>query len=81
MEEKIRLFYGAAENQTDVMVRNILGQGIDIHLLGLRQLSRENGCTDGIALFDEDPSYKDVNHFALSTSQVTSLRERKNENK
>lgn len=68
-EERIGLFYRAAENQTNVMVNNILGQGIDIHLLGLRELSREHHCPDGIAVFD-DPSYKDINHFSLSTSQV-----------
>lgn len=71
VEEKIRLFYRAAENQTDVMIKNILGQGIDIHLLGLRQLARQSDCAEALAVF-EDPSYGIINHFALSTSQVTS---------
>lgn len=69
MEEKIQLFYRAAEHQTDVMIKNILGQGIDIHLLGLRQLARQSGCPEATAVFD-DPSYQIINHFALSTSQV-----------
>ena len=49
------------------MVRNILGQGIDIHLLGLRQAAVEN---DFEAEIFQDPSYAAINHFALSTSQV-----------
>lgn len=51
------------------MVKNILGQGIDIHLLGLRELARHSGVPEALAVF-EDPSYKDINHFSLSTSQV-----------
>jgi len=35
------LFRTAVERQTDVMVQNILGKGIDIPLLGLREASRE----------------------------------------
>jgi choline O-acetyltransferase len=69
MEEKIRLFYGAAENQTDVMVKNILGQGMDIHLLGLRQLARSIKTAKAMEVF-EDPSFDTIHHFALSTSQV-----------
>lgn len=68
-EENVRLFYQAAQHQTDVMIRNILGQGMDIHLLGLRQLARQSGCRDAIAVFD-DASFEKINHFALSTSQV-----------
>ena len=77
-QDKTRLFYQAAEYQTDVMVRNILGQGIDIHLLGLRQLARQTPCPDGLALF-EDPSYSDINHFSLSTSQVSNKRRNETE--
>lgn len=49
------------------MVDNILGMGIDIHLLGLKQAARENAmpCT----IFEDD-SFRVANHFALSTSQV-----------
>lgn len=67
MEDKIKLFYKAAENQTDVMVRNILGQGIDNHLLGLRQLAKT---IDNASDVFQDPSFQIVHHFALSTSQV-----------
>lgn len=69
IKEKIELFYQAAQHQTDVMIKNILGQGIDIHLLGLRQLARETACPEAKLVF-EDPSYKIIHHFALSTSQV-----------
>ncbi|XP_045036308.1 choline O-acetyltransferase isoform X1 [Daphnia magna] len=68
-EEKIQLFYRAAENQTDVMIKNILGQGMDIHLLGLRQLARSIKTDEALAVF-EDPSFDIVHHFALSTSQI-----------
>lgn len=50
------------------MVQNILGNGIDIPLLGLREASREvEG--DLHELFT-DESYKIANCFLLSTSQV-----------
>nr|CAG4650892.1 EOG090X04D9 [Simocephalus serrulatus] len=69
VQEKIQLFHKAAQHQTDVMIKNILGQGIDIHLLGLRQLARETDCPEAKALF-QDPSYNVIHHFALSTSQI-----------
>lgn len=66
MEE---LFRKAVIRQTDIMVQNILGNGIDIPLLGLREASRE---VDGDfhELFT-DESYKIAQCFMLSTSQVT----------
>lgn len=53
------------------MVQNILGNGIDIPLLGLREASRE---VEGEyhELFN-DESYKIAQCFMLSTSQVTTL--------
>ncbi len=69
MAERIRLFYKAAENQTDVMIRNILGQGMDNHLLGLRQLAKNVDADEAAAVF-QDPSFQTIHHFALSTSQV-----------
>lgn len=66
------MFYRAAENQTDVMIKNILGQGMDIHLLGLRQLARSIKTDEALAVF-EDPSFDIVHHFALSTSQVKTI--------
>lgn len=50
------------------MVDNILGQGIDIHLLGLREMAKDLGeLTPDIF---QDEVYRIANHFALSTSQV-----------
>ncbi|XP_050423974.1 choline O-acetyltransferase [Adelges cooleyi] len=65
--EKMQLFETAVKKQTDIMIDNILGMGIDVHLLGLRQAARENAlsCT----LFEDD-SYRIANSFALSTSQL-----------
>lgn len=49
------------------MINNILGMGIDVHLLGLKQVARENAIPCPIF---EDDSFRVANHFALSTSQV-----------
>lgn len=65
--EKLQLFDAAVKKQTDIMIDNITGMGIDVHLLGLRQAARENAIT--CPLFEDD-SYRIANHFALSTSQV-----------
>ncbi|XP_054258688.1 choline O-acetyltransferase-like isoform X1 [Macrosteles quadrilineatus] len=65
--EKLKFFDEAVKSQTDIMVANILGQGIDIHLLGLREQGKEMGLQ--LELFS-DEAYKIANHFALSTSQV-----------
>ncbi|XP_050534663.1 choline O-acetyltransferase [Daktulosphaira vitifoliae] len=65
--EKLQLFEKAVKKQTDIMVDNILGMGIDIHLLGLRQAAKENGLP--CPLFEDD-SYRIANNFALSTSQL-----------
>ena len=66
--EKIRKFQAAVEKQTSVMVDNILGEGIDIHLLGLRQQAVE--CSMDVPGIFLDETFKVANHFALSTSQV-----------
>lgn len=50
------------------MVENILGQGIDIHLLGLRELAKELG--EPVPDIFADEAYKILNRFGLSTSQV-----------
>lgn len=53
------------------MVKNILGRGVDIPLLGWREASKEvEGHTH--ELFT-DESYKIANCFLLSTSQVLHL--------
>ncbi|XP_046865290.1 choline O-acetyltransferase [Drosophila willistoni] len=62
------LFRCAVARQTEVMVKNILGNGIDIPLLGLREASLEvNG--EMHELFT-DETYKISQCFLLSTSQV-----------
>lgn len=61
------------KKQTQIMVDNILGQGIDIHLLGLREAARElTGGTPPIFL---DETYRIANRFALSTSQIYTKEE------
>ncbi|KAL1460103.1 hypothetical protein WDU94_012041 [Cyamophila willieti] len=49
------------------MKENIQGEGIDLHLLGLRQAALENNIP--AELFN-DPAYKMSQYFKLSTSQV-----------
>ncbi|XP_034127226.1 choline O-acetyltransferase [Drosophila guanche] len=62
------LFRCAVARQTEVMVKNILGSGIDIPLLGLREASVE--VTGEMAELFTDESYKISQCFLLSTSQV-----------
>lgn len=68
-KEKLRLFRLAMQAQTDLMVQNILGNGMDCHMLALKQIARDNNlCIPELFL---DSSYQLSNHFNLSTSQVT----------
>lgn len=62
------LFRCAVARQTEVMVKNILGSGIDIPLLGLREASVE--VTGEMHELFTDESYKISQCFLLSTSQV-----------
>ena len=62
------LFRCAVARQTEVMVQNILGNGIDIPLLGLREASRE--VTGDLHELFTDESYQISQCFLLSTSQV-----------
>lgn len=55
------------------MVQNILGQGVDIHLLGLREACNDKG-VQMTELFTDD-SYKISQCFLLSTSQVQGVAE------
>lgn len=64
------LFRCAVARQTEIMVQNILGYGIDIHLLGLREACRERGPMH--ELFT-DESFRIANCFLLSTSQVSRI--------
>ncbi|KAG5899423.1 hypothetical protein JTB14_033616 [Gonioctena quinquepunctata] len=71
-EKKMILWNAAVAAQTSEMVDNILGQGIDIHILGLREAARETSPTAATPLpqLFIDPSYRIVNKFLLTTSQV-----------
>ncbi|XP_044760745.1 choline O-acetyltransferase [Coccinella septempunctata] len=72
-EEKLKLWNEAVMQQTREMVDNILGQGIDIHLLGLREAARETSPHANYPLPEifTDGSYRLANKFLLSTSQVS----------
>ena len=68
--ERIKeLFDLAVQRQTKEMNDNIYGQGIDNHLMGLRYAAKEAG--EPIPEIFTDEAYAIVNHFALSTSQVS----------
>jgi len=68
VQQKLQFFDEAVKKQTEIMVENILGQGIDIHLLGLRELAKDLG--EPLPDIFQDEAYRTANHFALSTSQV-----------
>ncbi|KAJ8935837.1 hypothetical protein NQ314_012615 [Rhamnusium bicolor] len=72
-EKKLLLWNEAVIAQTTEMVENILGQGIDIHILGLREAARETSPTAATPLPNlfTDPSYRIANKFLLTTSQVS----------
>ncbi|XP_011505793.1 PREDICTED: choline O-acetyltransferase [Ceratosolen solmsi marchali] len=68
--QKIKeLFNKAVQRQTKEMLDNIIGQGIDNHLMGLRYAALENG--EPIPEIFNDEAFKIIQHFALSTSQIT----------
>ncbi|XP_060527166.1 choline O-acetyltransferase-like isoform X1 [Cylas formicarius] len=71
-DKKMLLWDDAVRQQTEEMVDNILGQGIDIHLLGLREAAKDTSPTAASPLPEifTDPSYRLANRFLLSTSQV-----------
>lgn len=65
------LFQKAVKRQTEIMISNILGNGVDIPMLGLRE-----GCREVEGELHElftDESYAIANDFLLSTSQVRSF--------
>jgi len=68
-EDRRKLFEHAMKKQTKVMIDNILGNGLDVPLLGLREGVKEAGLWDHQDLFTHE-SYGKVNTFTLSTSQV-----------
>ncbi|KAI4472564.1 hypothetical protein M0802_016698, partial [Mischocyttarus mexicanus] len=63
------LFDLAVQRQTKEMNDNITGRGIDNHLMGLRYAGKDTG--EPIPDIFTDEAYRIINHFALSTSQVT----------
>ncbi|XP_078047041.1 choline acetyltransferase isoform X3 [Augochlora pura] len=63
------LFDLAVQRQTKEMNDNINGQGIDNHLMGLYYAAKEAG--EPVPRIFSDEAFGIVNHFALSTSQVT----------
>ncbi|XP_065216722.1 choline O-acetyltransferase-like isoform X1 [Planococcus citri] len=67
-EKKLQLFHAAMKKQVEIITENITGQGIDIHLLGLRQTAKDYLINAEIF---EDEAFAIANHFSLSTSQVT----------
>lgn len=68
-EHLLELFQMAVARQTDIMVMNILGHGVDIPLLGLREACKELNNGELCELFT-DESYQISQCFLLSTSQV-----------
>ncbi|KAJ0177545.1 hypothetical protein K1T71_006418 [Dendrolimus kikuchii] len=68
-QKKLELFEEAARKQTAIMEANILGRGIDNHLLGLREAARET-LGELPPLFKDD-TYTQMFQFKMSTSQVT----------
>ncbi|KAJ8670744.1 hypothetical protein QAD02_002003 [Eretmocerus hayati] len=63
------LFDLAVQRQTKEMMDNITGYGIDNHLMGLRYAAEEAG--EPVPDIFNDEAYKITQHFALSTSQIT----------
>lgn len=61
------------KKQTEITVENILCEGIDIHLLGLREAAKDTSPTAAHPLPEIflDESYRIANQFLLSTSQVS----------
>ncbi|XP_076636952.1 choline acetyltransferase isoform X2 [Colletes latitarsis] len=73
-QERIKeLFDLAVQRQTKEMNDNITGQGIDNHLMGLCYAAKEAG--EPVPDIFADEAYGIINHFALSTSQVTTKNE------
>jgi choline O-acetyltransferase len=70
-QKKLELFEEAARKQTAIMEDNILGRGIDNHLLGLREMARE--LLGELPPVFADSTYKQMIEFKLSTSQVRFL--------
>ncbi|KAM3956159.1 choline acetyltransferase [Aphomia sociella] len=67
-QKKLELFEEAARKQTSIMEANILGRGIDNHLIGLREGARE--ALGELPPLFTDSTFKQMIEYKLSTSQV-----------
>ncbi|KAK6633861.1 hypothetical protein RUM44_004468 [Polyplax serrata] len=66
--KRLELFDAAMKRQSEIMLDNILGNGIDVHLLGIREMAMET--TGEVLELFKDESFGIANHFSLSTSQL-----------
>ncbi|XP_007444255.1 choline O-acetyltransferase-like, partial [Python bivittatus] len=71
--EKMQLFKNAIAAQTNYTILAITGMAIDNHLLGLREMAREN--FEELPDLFTDETYLASNQFILSTSQVPTTME------
>ncbi|GAB6018838.1 hypothetical protein CHUAL_000499 [Chamberlinius hualienensis] len=69
--EKLSYFREALTVQTEIMSYNVNGQGIDCHLLGLKEIAQQLGRPTP-EIFTDDV-FKTSIYFALSTSQVSTM--------
>ncbi|XP_076358949.1 choline O-acetyltransferase-like [Tachypleus tridentatus] len=67
---KIQLFQDAIKKQTEILRYTVKGEGPDIHLVGLREMSTSGGHSMHALFLDR--SYQEFMNFRLSTSQVPS---------
>ena len=70
LSERQSKFRLAMAKQSRLIRENINGEGLDIPLLGLRQVCKHLRPKQRIELFDDDDVYRKSNLFQLSTSQV-----------
>ncbi|XP_031763686.2 choline O-acetyltransferase [Galleria mellonella] len=67
-QKRLEKFEDAARQQTSIMEANILGRGIDNHLIALREAARET--LGELPPLFTDVTYKQMIEYKLSTSQV-----------
>ncbi|XP_072347671.1 choline O-acetyltransferase [Scyliorhinus torazame] len=71
--KKMEILWAAIDAQTNYTILAITGMAIDNHLLGLREMAKE--LQMDLPKVFTDKTYLMSNHFALSTSQVTTTTE------
>ncbi|CAM1312793.1 CHAT (predicted) [Pycnogonum litorale] len=67
--EKRFLFEKAMRKQTEIMTKTIVGQGIDNHMIALREIARLEGVD--VPHIYQDEAFQTFINFRLSTSQVS----------